>query len=107
MAHWAEIDENNIVLRVVVTSNDDPSGDEGYQWLINTLGGTWIQTSINTKDGVHYDPETGEPSADQSKALRGNFAGVGFIYNPELDVFEKGPEPEPAEDTWPDISDSK
>ena len=46
MAHWAEIDENNTVLRVTVGSNDD--SDEGYQWLIDNLGGTWVKTSYNT-----------------------------------------------------------
>ena len=40
MAHWAEIDENNLVTRVLVGSNDDL--DEGYQWLIDNLGGTWV-----------------------------------------------------------------
>jgi hypothetical protein len=68
MAHWAEVDENNIVLRVVVTDNNDPAGDEGYQWLIDNLGGKWIQTSYN-------------------KNFRKNFAGVGGIYDEELDVF--------------------
>jgi len=107
MAHWAEIDENNVVLRVVVTANDHRDGDEGYQWLADTLGGTWIQTSINTRDGVHYNPETGEPSEDQSKAIRGTFAGVGFLYNAELDVFEAPEEEvqEPPADTWADIPD--
>jgi hypothetical protein len=47
MAHWAEIDEKNIVMRVTVGDNNDPAGDEGYQWLIDNLGGTWIQTSYN------------------------------------------------------------
>ena len=37
MAHWAELDENNVVLRVLVGSNDEP--DEGYGWLIENLGG--------------------------------------------------------------------
>jgi hypothetical protein len=102
MAHWAQIDENNKVVRVVVGSNDEP--DEGYQWLVDNLGGTWLQTSINTRDGVHYDPETGEPSADQSKALRGNFAGIGFDYDSELDIFVNNQEEEePASQTWPNI----
>jgi hypothetical protein len=103
MAHWAEIDESNKVLRVVVGNNEDP--DEGYQWLVDNLGGTWLQTSVNTRDGIHYDPETGEPSADQSKALRGNFAGIGFDYDPDLDIFVNNQEEEeelPAQ-TWPDI----
>jgi hypothetical protein len=42
MAYWAEIDENNIVLRVTIGSDQEEDG--GYQWLVDNLGGTWIQT---------------------------------------------------------------
>ena len=66
MAHFAEIDENNIVIRVLVTNNDEPN--EGYDWLVENLGGTWIQTSYNCK-------------------IRKHFAGIGFNYNQELDAF--------------------
>lgn len=68
MAHWAEIDENNIVINVTVGDNNDPAGDEGYQWLIDNLGGTWIKTSYNGN-------------------IRKNFAGVGFLYDPIRDAF--------------------
>jgi hypothetical protein len=66
MAHWAEIDENNIVVRVTVGDNNEP--DEGYQWLIDNLGGTWIKTSYNGN-------------------IRKNFAGAGYFYSLELDAF--------------------
>ena len=66
MAHWAEVDENNIVLRVTVGDNNDP--DEGYQWLIDNLGGRWIKTSYNNNIRVRY-------------------AGIGMSYNEELDAF--------------------
>jgi len=66
MAHWAELDENNFVIRVTVGDNNEP--DEGYQWLIDNLGGTWVQTSYNA-------------------TIRKNFAGVGFKYDAELDAF--------------------
>ena len=72
MAHFAEIDSNNIVLRVVVTDNNDPNGDEGYQWLIDNLGGRWVQTSYNGN-------------------FRGRFAGIGMIYNEALDEFLPAP----------------
>jgi hypothetical protein len=75
MAHWAEIDENNIVLRVTVGDNNDPAGDEGYQWLLDNLGGTWIKTSYNAN-------------------IRGKFAGIGDIYDPVNDIFIT---PEPKE----------
>lgn len=68
MAHFAEINENNFVTRVVVTDNDDPNGDEGYQWLIDNLGGRWIKTSYNHK-------------------IRGRFAGIGMFYDEILDEF--------------------
>lgn len=66
MAHWAELDENNNVLRVTVGDNNDP--DEGYQWLIDNLGGTWVKTSYNA-------------------TIRKNFAGVGFTYDADRDAF--------------------
>jgi hypothetical protein len=78
MAHWAEIDENNIVMRVVVGDNNDPAGDEGYQWLIDNLGGTWLKTSYNTYQGQHL--QGGTP-------FRKNFAGIGFTYDQARDAF--------------------
>lgn len=62
MAHWAEIDENNKVLRVLVGDNNDPNGDEGYQWLLDNLGGRWIKTSYNANFG-------------------GKFAGIGDTWD--------------------------
>jgi len=78
MAHFAEIDENNIVIRVLVTDNNDPNGDEGYQWLLDNLGGTWLKTSYNTRGDEHI--LGGNP-------LRKNFANIGFTYDAELDAF--------------------
>jgi len=78
MAHWAEIDENNIVLRVTVGDNEDPNGDEGYQWLVDNLGGTWIKTSYN-------------------KNIRVNFAGIGHTYDETRDAFIA---PKPEEGNW-------
>ena len=66
MSHFAEIDGNNTVLRVLVGDNSMPN--EGYDWFIENLGGTWIQTSYNGN-------------------IRKNFAGIGFTYNEELDAF--------------------
>jgi hypothetical protein len=76
MAHWAEIDENNIVTRVTVGDNNSP--DEGYQWLIDNLGGTWIKTSYNTKGGIHTLGGT---------PLRMNFGQVGYTYDTARDAF--------------------
>lgn len=81
MSHWAELDENNVVIRVTVGDNNDPAGDEGYQWLIDNLGGTWVQTSYNNK-------------------FRGVFAGVGYIYDPVKDIFIE-PVQEVSDETLP------
>jgi hypothetical protein len=54
MSHWAEINENNIVIRVTVGDNNDPNGDEGYKWLIDNLGGTWVKTSYNANFSGKY-----------------------------------------------------
>ena len=78
MAHFAEIDENNIVIRVLVTDNNDPNGDEGYQWLIHTFGGRWVQTSYNTLAGVHLIGGT---------PFRKNYAGIGYTYDEQRDAF--------------------
>jgi hypothetical protein len=85
MAHWAELDENNVVTRVLVGDNNDPAGDEGYQWLIDNLGGTWVKTSYNAVGGKRRDPNTGEITNDSG--FRKNYAGIGYTYNAELDGF--------------------
>ena len=85
MAHWAEIDENNLVIRVTVGNNDEP--DEGYQWLVDNLGGRWVKSSFNTRGGVHYKPDTNEQSDDQSKALRYNHAAPEYYYDEARDAF--------------------
>ena len=68
MSHWAELDQDNVVLRVLVGDNEDPNGDEGYQWLVDNLGGTWVKTSYNA-------------------TIRKNFAGIGYTYDESLDAF--------------------
>jgi hypothetical protein len=76
MSHWAELDENKIVLRVVVGDNNEP--DEGYQWLVDNLGGIWLKTSYNTIEGVHTLGGT---------PLRKNYAGIGYTYDEIRDAF--------------------
>jgi hypothetical protein len=90
MAHWAEIDENNIVVRVIVTSNDDLN--EGYDWILENLGGTWVKTSYNTSNGVHYLPDSirdadGNRVSSGEPHLRFNFANIGHVYDEQLDAF--------------------
>jgi hypothetical protein len=75
MAHWARIDEDNIVIEVIVTENSD---DEGQGWVSENLQGTWLKTSYNTRLGKHlFD---GEP-------FRKNFAQPGYSYDSNLDAF--------------------
>jgi hypothetical protein len=95
MAHYAKLDENNIVIDVIVIADHDCFDENGVECEENGRGmcealskyAKWKKTSYNTKGGVHYDPNTGEPSADQSKAYRWNFGQVGFTYNESLDSF--------------------
>jgi hypothetical protein len=68
VSNWAEIDSDNKVIRVLVGDNNDPAGDEGYQWLLDNLGGTWIKTSYNAN-------------------IRKNYAGIDYTYDEELDAF--------------------
>jgi len=68
VSHWAELDDTNTVIRVLVGDNNDPAGDEGYSWLIENLGGKWVKTSYNGK-------------------IRYNYAGIGYTYDPIDDAF--------------------
>ena len=88
MAHFAKV-QNGIVTQVIVAE------PEFFQTFVDTSPGEWIQTSYNTRGGIHYDPETNEPSADQSKALRKNYAGTGFTYDKSRDAFIP-PQPYPS-----------
>jgi hypothetical protein len=76
--HLAEIKDGKVV-RVIVCND--------INWARETLGGEWVQTSYNTRGGVHYEPNSGNPSKDQKKALRKNFAGIGYTYDKEKDAF--------------------
>ena len=80
MGHYAKI-VDGIVTNVIVAEQDFiDSYDDG-------IPGQWIQTSYNTRGGIHYQPNSQEPSIDQSKALRKNYAGIGHTYDPIRDAF--------------------
>jgi hypothetical protein len=75
MAHFAQLDDNNNVINVIVVNNEDITDEHGneveaigIEFCENLLGGTWLQTSYN-------------------RNFRGNFAGIGGTYDPDLDVF--------------------
>lgn len=95
MAHYAKLDENNIVLEVIVIADRDCLDENGAECEENgrkmcealTGHAKWKKTSYNTHRGVHYDPNTGEPSEDQSKAFRLNFAEPKMKYDENLNGF--------------------
>ena len=83
MAHFAELDENNVVKRVIVVGNADTSDAHGVEkehigaaFCERLLGGTWKQTSYNGN-------------------MRKRYAGIGFVYNAALDAFVP-PKPYPS-----------
>jgi len=80
MGHFAKV-SNGIVTRVIVAEADF------FNNFVDDSPGQWIQTSYNTRGGVHYQPNTNEPSEDQSKALRKNYAGIGYTYDTAKDAF--------------------
>jgi hypothetical protein len=86
MAHFAEVDENGVVLRVLVV--DNAQENDGQNFLANTLGlgGTWVKTSYNTIGGVHSSGGT---------PLRKNYAGMGYTYDSVRDAFIP-PKPYPS-----------
>ena len=81
MSHFAKI-ENGVVTFVTVGRQED---DGRELELCERTGDTYRQTSYNTHGGVHYTD--GVPSADQSKALRKNYAGIGYTFDEVRDAF--------------------
>ena len=94
MAHFAKLGINSKVIGVEVVAdtdchNADGVEDEtvGVQFLENIHGWPlWKKTSYNTRGGKHYQQD-GTESADQSKALRKNYAGIGYTYDEDRDAF--------------------
>lgn len=80
MAHYAKVRQGKVVKVIVAEASF-------FDNFVDDSPGTWIQTSYNTRGGVHYEPDSNTPSADQSKALRGNYAGIGYNYDSTLDAF--------------------
>ena len=87
MAHYAFLNENNIVTEVIVGKGEGEDGIDWEQHYCEFRGQVCKRTSYNTRGGVHYDLYANEPSVDQSKAFRKNYAGIGFVYDPQKDAF--------------------
>ena len=77
MAHYAKI-INGVVAQVIVAETDF------FKTFIDSFPGEWIQTSYNTRGGIHYGQDN---KPDNGVALRANYAGVGYIYDATNDVF--------------------
>lgn len=84
MAHFARVNENNIVEEVLVVPNDQEHRGEEFLSVDLGLGGRWIQTSYNTLNGEHLHGGT---------PIRKNYAGIGFRYDPILDEFNPPEKP--------------
>jgi len=82
MTHFAKI-ENDTVTQVIVAEKE----------FVDTQPGEWVQTSYNTRGGVHYAPNSDTP--DGGVALRKNYAGVGYAYDRQRDAFIP-PQPFPS-----------
>ena len=77
MGHYAKV-QNGIVSQVIVAEA------EFFDTFVDSSPGQWIQTSYNTRGGVHYGQD-GEP--DGGEPLRKNYAGIGYTYDAARDAF--------------------
>lgn len=84
MAYYAELDENNVVLRVI--PGVDETQKDGEAIYKEVSGKVWKRTSYNTKDGIHLNGKT---------PFRKNYASIGFTYDPVRDAFIP-PKPYPS-----------
>lgn len=92
MAHYAFLDNNNIVTEVIVGKHEDQEGIDWEQHYGAFRGQSCKRTSYNTHGGVHYGSD-GQP--DNGIAFRANYAGIGYTYNVINDVFY-APQPYPS-----------
>lgn len=94
MSHFAKVLDGKVV-QVIVAEPDF------FTHFVDSSPGTWIQTSYNTRGGVHYAPNSNTP--DGGVALRGNYASLGYVYDAAHDVFYE-PQPYPSwilsQTTW-------
>ena len=97
MAHFAILNNDNIVQHVLVVSNDiatsEQAGISFLQQVYNDSNLKIVQTSYNTRGGIHYASDNSTP--DGGIALRANYAGIGYTYDPVNDVFY-APQPYPS-----------
>jgi len=96
MSHYAKVLDGKVT-QVIVAEADF------FKTFVDTSPGSWIQTSYNTRGNKHYNPTTGVEDTATTPALRGNYAGIGYIYDATHDVFY-APQPYPSwtlnQTTW-------
>jgi len=95
MAHFAKLGVNGKVIAVHGLDNDkllnadgvedETVGQQELQRIHGWPAAMWIMTSYNTRNNTHYTD--GVESADQSKALRGNYAGIGYTWDEDNEIF--------------------
>jgi hypothetical protein len=78
MAHYAFLDENNIVTEVIVGKDEGEDGIDWEQWYGDFRGQVCKRTSYNTMAGVHRNGGT---------PFRKNYAGIGYTYRSDIDAF--------------------
>jgi len=91
MAHYAFLNESNLVTEVIVGRDEDDLAEGVTSWedyYGSVRGQRCVQTSYNTHAGVH---------ADGGTPFRGNYAGIGYTYDETLDAFI-APKPEPTDE---------
>jgi hypothetical protein len=90
MGHYAKCVDGKVTDVIVATA-------DFFTTFVDSSPGTWVKTSYNTRGGIHYEPNVNPPvpSPDQSKALRANYAGLGYTYDAVNDVFY-APQPYPS-----------
>jgi hypothetical protein len=90
MTYFANVQDGIVTDVIRITQDEVNTGHWGNPTQ-------WIQTSYNTRGGIYYIPNTDTPDPDQSKALRANYAGIGYTYDVVNDVFYA---PKPEGDGW-------
>ena len=95
MAHFAKLGANGKVIQVLTMDNDkmlnadgvedESVGQNRLQQIHGWPAAMWIQTSYNTRANKYWNQDGSE--GDQSKKLRGNYAGIGYTYDEENDMF--------------------
>jgi hypothetical protein len=80
MGHFAKVVDGKVT-QVIVAEK------EFFDTFVDSSPGQWLRTSYNTRGGIHYEPNSDTPKADQSQSLRKNYAGIGYSYDATRDAF--------------------